>query len=74
MIGGIDSVIAVLDPLGTIFGGIKSVLEPVINTVLAPLIGAFKQVGVLIGSLIVPILKALEPVLTFCSRVVCWFL
>ena len=65
MIGGIDSVIAVLDPLGTIFGGIKSVLEPVINTVLAPLIGAFKQVGVLIGSLIVPILKALEPVLTF---------
>lgn len=58
----IESVSALLDWAGTIIGGMMSVLEPIINSLLMPLVGTLRIIGELLGQLIAPVLIALSPI------------
>jgi len=61
------SVMQILSPLQTIFQSILETIAPVVDSLLAPLIGILKIVGRVIGALIIPALKFLEPVIELIS-------
>lgn len=62
MIMSIENVAKVLDPIGTALDGVRQVIEPVLNTVLQPLVDVLTQFGQLIGTMLVPVLKILTPI------------
>ncbi|KKL65064.1 hypothetical protein LCGC14_2158720, partial [marine sediment metagenome] len=59
----IESLAMVLDPLTTIFEAMAAVLEPLINTALAPLVGLLIAVGQELGRMFMPVIEALTPIL-----------
>ena len=72
--GGLVSSIAmlanvqkILNPLQTIIDAMMSVLGPVINDLLEPLVGILQIVGQTIGAVLAPALQILEPIITFVS-------
>jgi len=72
LIGSLASVQAVLNPLTVIFNAALSVLQPVIDGVLAPLIGIFVILGRALGAVLVPIVQALSPVIMFLTEAFIW--
>ena len=72
MIGKLGSVMALLDPIGTILGGVMEVLGPVIDELLAPLVGILRILGVTLGKIIAPVLQALSPVIKAVSDGFIW--
>lgn len=62
MLTSIDSVNSILNWSTTLMDGIKSVLEPVVNSLLDPLVGFISMVGEMLGNIIVPSLQALSPI------------
>ncbi len=56
-IGSLSSVMALLDPIGTILAGVMEIIGPLIDELLAPLVEILMILGNTIGALIVPQLK-----------------
>ncbi len=71
---GIASIAAVADPLATIFEAMAAVLEPFVNTALAPLVGLLTIMGQMLGQMLIPIIAALAPILQDLVSVVASFL
>ena len=61
--GSISSVVAVMDPLGTIVGMIVQMLTPVIDHVLTPVFEVFKAIAGFVAAALMPTFRALEPVI-----------
>lgn len=59
----IESVAAVLDPLGTILESMVAILEPFINTALQPLVDFLADLGEIVGIILTPAFLLLEPVI-----------
>ncbi len=72
-ISSLSSVQAILDPIGTILSGAMSVLEPLINKALAPLLGILTIVGKTIGTVLSPVLEFLATVTEALGRGFVWF-
>jgi hypothetical protein len=68
----LDIVTKLLDPLGVILGALFDTIGPVINQVLAPLMGAFKILGATLGAILIPIVQALMPVIDMLSAAFVW--
>lgn len=64
----IQSFAALMKPLNVVMDGIMKILTPIINDLLAPLVGFLYLLGQLIGKTIVPILKLLSPILEVVSK------
>ena len=72
-IASLSTVQAILDPIGTILSGAMSVLEPLINKALAPLLGILTIVGKTIGTVLSPVLEFLATVTEALGRGFVWF-
>ncbi len=59
---GIENFAKIMDPLATIFGAMFKVLEPAINGVLIPVVGALEAIGAALGETLMPVILALAPV------------
>jgi hypothetical protein len=70
----IENVTKVMDPLGTILQGVFQVIEPVINTILQPLVDALLLVGNTLGMVLVPILNSVAPLFEFLGSLLTWLL
>lgn len=68
----IGNLVALLNPLQTILGAVFEVLGPVINNLLAPLVGILKIVGYTIGKILAPALEFLRPIITFIAELFTW--
>jgi hypothetical protein len=68
----IDSVSLALDPLKVILNAMVSVLEPVFDEVLAPLIGIFTTLGELLGTILIPVIQLLVPVIQLVAEIFVW--
>jgi hypothetical protein len=62
-IGSLSSVSAILDPIRTIFNSMMQVLGPSIDRVLLPVVGALAKIGVTLGTILIPILDWLSPII-----------
>lgn len=56
LVGSVESVSAVLNPLTTTFQAMLSVIQPLIDNVLQPVIDVFEQIGEAIGGILRPFL------------------
>jgi hypothetical protein len=63
MFTSLSSVQAILSPLQTIFAAMMDVLGPLINTVLAPIVGILRVVGTTLGQMLAPIISTLGPII-----------
>lgn len=68
----IGNLMALLNPLQTILGAVFEVLGPVINNLLAPLVGILKIIGYTIGKILAPALELLRPIITFLAELFTW--
>jgi hypothetical protein len=68
----IKSVSAVMDPLSTILGVTLEVIQPIIDEILAPIIGVLRIFGKLLGMIIVPVLRILGPILEAVAKIFLW--
>lgn len=73
LIKPLDSIKAILDPLNTIFASMMEVLGPLINTILAPIVGALRTIGVFLGTILAPIFSAFSPIITALAAGFVWF-
>lgn len=73
IISSLSSVKALLDPIGTILSGVMDVLSPVVDSLLAPLVGILKIIGQTIGSVLAPAFQVLGPIVEFISSAFVWF-
>lgn len=71
-IGSLSSVNQILNPLQTIMASMFETLAPVIDTVLAPVVGALKILGQLIGGMLTPVIQLLTPVIQFLAEIFIW--
>lgn len=71
-IKGLGAVTQLLNPLQTIFNAMMEVLGPIINNLLAPLVGILKIVGYTIGKILAPALELLRPVIEFVATLFTW--
>ncbi|MCK9569945.1 DUF4164 domain-containing protein [Candidatus Pacearchaeota archaeon] len=65
LITSIDTVRIIMDPLGVILRSFVATLEPTIDSLLTPLIGALSIIGQTLGAFIMPILEAFGPVIRY---------
>ena len=72
MITPLASVQAILNPLQTIFSAMMDVLGPLINTILAPIVGILRVIGTTIGAVLAPILSALAPIINAIAMGFVW--
>ena len=70
----IESLAMVLDPLTTIFETMAAVLEPLINTALAPLVGLLTVFGQMLGAMLMPVIEALTPIIQDLVNIIASFL
>lgn len=64
---------ALMDPISTILAGAMTVLEPLINKALAPLLGILTIVGKTIGGVLAPVFELLASVTEILGRGFVWF-
>jgi len=72
LITSVSSLSMIMDPLGIILQGIMEVLAPVINELLAPILGILKIIGNQIGQFLIPIVKFLVPVIETVANALVW--
>ncbi len=72
MVTPLASVQAILNPLQTIFSAMMDVLGPLINTVLQPIVGILRIVGMTLGAILAPVISALGPVIKLVSDAFIW--
>ncbi len=70
--GSLQNLLPLLSPLQTIFDAMMEVLGPVINNLLAPMVGILKIVGYLLGKILVPVLELLRPAIQFVAELFVW--
>lgn len=58
----LDSIRMLLDPLQIVLDGMLSVLKPVIDSLLRPVIGIFRILGETLGKMLIPIFQVFGPV------------
>jgi len=63
---------ALMDPINTILAGAMTILEPLINKALAPLLGILTIVGKTIGGVLVPVFDLLASVTEILGRGFVW--
>lgn len=63
----ISAVTLLLDPLQTIFAAMFKVITPLVNQLLAPLVGFFTILGNTLGKILIPIIQLLSPILELVS-------
>tara|TARA_Y100000310_G_scaffold52084_1_gene47912 strand:+ start:206 stop:2206 length:2001 start_codon:yes stop_codon:yes gene_type:complete len=63
---------ALLDPLGTIFAGMMDVLGPLVDQILAPLVGIFRIIGQTLGKVLAPVFKVLADVAKALAEIFVW--
>ena len=63
----ISAITLLLNPLQTILSAVFKVITPLVNQILAPLVGFLTIMGNTIGKILVPILQLLAPILEFVS-------
>lgn len=66
MIAGMNPLLAILLP---VIEGFTAVLAPVIQSVLAPLMDALMQVGVILGQMLLPIFDVLAPIIALLANI-----
>lgn len=71
-ITSLSSVNQILNPLQTIMASMFETLAPVIDTVLAPVVGALKLVGQLLGGMLAPVIQLLTPAIEFLAEIFIW--
>ena len=59
----LSSVQEILNPLQTVLSGMMDMLGPLINTVLAPIVGILRVIGTTLGQMLAPIISALGPII-----------
>lgn len=62
----------VLSPISTIMSAMIEVLSPILDELLMPLVGILKVIGVTLGKVLVPVLKALQPIIMFVAKAFVW--
>jgi len=62
----------ILNPLTTIFNAMMTVLQPMIDTLLTPLIGILTILGQTLGHILVPLFSILGPIIGFVADVFVW--
>lgn len=72
LVAPLSSVQQILNPLQTIFGAMMEVLGPLINTVLQPIVGILKIVGMTLGKILAPVISALGPVISLVTTAFVW--
>lgn len=72
-ISSLSSFKALLDPVSTILSGVMSVLEPIINKALAPLLGILTIIGKTIGGVLSPVFELLAAVTEIVGKAFVWF-
>jgi phage-related protein len=72
LISPLSSIKEILNPLQTIFSAMMDVLGPLINTILAPIVGILRIVGTTLGAMIAPILSALGPIIKIIGDAFVW--
>ena len=72
MVPSISSINKLLNPLQTILDGVFSVIAPVIDNLLKPLVGILRIVGVTIGRILVPVLNRLTPIIDIIGKAFVW--
>jgi hypothetical protein len=69
----IKSIQMILNPLSTIFQAMMTVLQPLIDSILAPIVGILVIIGETLGKVLAPILQTiLVPVVTFLGKAFVW--
>jgi hypothetical protein len=72
MITPLASIQSILNPMQTILQAAFSVLEPIINSVIAPLVGILAIIGQTLGAVLAPVLKALSPIIELVGKAFVW--
>lgn len=72
MLGEIQGVNAILNPVTTILTSMFEILEPVINDILSPIVGILGTLGTILASALLPILEGLSPVIEAVAEVFVW--
>jgi hypothetical protein len=73
VIASLESVQAILNPVTTIFQAMMDVLGPLINTILAPIVGILRIIGTFLGTVLSPILTLFSPIITALATGFVWF-
>jgi len=73
LLTSLSSFKALLDPVSTILSGVMSVLEPIINKALAPLLGILTIIGKTIGGVLSPVFELLAAVTEIVGKAFVWF-
>jgi sugar-specific transcriptional regulator TrmB len=68
----IENVNALMDWQQTILSSLLETIAPVVNEVLEPLVGALKQVGKLMGLVLLPLIEGLAPIINELSKAFIW--
>jgi hypothetical protein len=72
LISQFTSLQLLLDPVNTILQAMFDTLEPVINSLLAPLVGILTIIGNTLGQVLTPLLQVLAPVIQLVTDVFVW--
>lgn len=64
----INSIRLILNPLQIVFQAILKTLQPVIDSLLKPLIGIFQIIGQTIGKMLIPLIMQLSPIIKLVSQ------
>lgn len=62
----------ILNPLSTIFNAMMSVLGPLLDQVLAPIVGVLVIIGQALGQILAPVIQALSPVIELLAKAFVW--
>lgn len=69
LITSLSSVQALMNPLSTILNAMMTILAPLINSMLQPLVGILVILGQTIGKLLVPVIEMLAPAIKLLGQV-----
>jgi len=72
MITPLASIQSILNPMQTILQSAFAILEPFINSVIAPLRGILAIIGKTLGAVLAPVLKILSPIIELIGKAFVW--
>lgn len=67
-----ESVKAILDPVSVILQGAMDALQPLVDSILQPLLGGLRIIGGMLGSILAPVLEALIPIIQKVGELFVW--
>lgn len=68
----LESVKAILDPVSVILQGAMDALQPLVDSILQPLLGGLRIIGGMLGSILAPVLEALIPIIQKVGELFVW--